>query len=135
MRALLVLVAFLAPAAPAAADPQADLDAARAAWEARDLDDYDFRVARSCFCPPRYTRPRDVKVRDSRPVSGARKIRRYATVERIFGLIQDAIDENAERIDTSYGPGGFPRDVYIDYSFMIADEELGITARKLRRRR
>ena len=132
MRALLAVVALLATAAPAAADPQTDLDAARTAWAARKLDDYDFRVARTCFCPPESTRARDVKVRDGKPVSGAKKIRWYATVPRIFEVIQDAIDDDAEVIETSYGPGGFPRDVYIDYSFMIADEELGLTARRLR---
>jgi len=31
-----------------------------------------------------------------------------------------------------YGPGGVPRDVFIDRSFMIADEELGLTVTHFR---
>ncbi len=135
IRSILVLAALLVPAAPAAADPQADLDAAREAWAARNLDDYDFTVTRTCFCPPAYTRPRDVQVRDGKPISGGRKIREYATVPRIFDVIQNAIDEQAERLEVTYGPGGLPRSVYIDYSFMIADEELGLSARRLKPQR
>jgi hypothetical protein len=38
-------------------------------------------------------------------------------VPRIFALIQGAIDEQADILDV---PGGVPRAVYVDYSFMTA---------------
>ena len=143
LRSILVLTALLLPVAPAAAaDPDVEsgaaqraLNEAREAWTARDLDDYDFRVERSCFCPVSYTRPRDVKVRDGKPVAGGKKIRPYATVPRIFALIQGAIDERADILDVRYGPGGVPRAVYVDYSFMTADEEIGIFTSRFQARR
>ena len=143
IRSILVLTALLLPVAPAAAaDPDVEsgaaqraLDEARDAWGARDLDDYDFRVERSCFCPVSYTRPRDVKVRDGKPVTGGRKIRPYATVPRIFAVIQEAIDERADILDVRYGPGGRPRALYVDYSFMIADEELSLFTSAFKARR
>ena len=49
------------------------------------------------------------------------------TVEGVFDAIQDAIDQDAHSIVVTYDAVlGYPRDVSIDYSLMIADEEYSI---------
>jgi hypothetical protein len=137
----MTVAALAAPASASATDPsiedgsaQAALDQARERWSARGLDDYDFRVRRSCFCSPEYPRARRVRVRDGRPVAPHRSVRDYATVPRLFRVVQEAIDEKAAILEVDYRPSGLPRRIYVDYSFMIADEEQGLRADRLRPR-
>jgi hypothetical protein len=56
----------------------------------------------------------------------------YLSVERLFGVIDEAIREDAARIRVVYDARlGFPADVYIDWDERLADEEFGYEVRDL----
>ncbi len=138
---MLILAAVLALVAPAqAADPaiedgsaQGALDDARAGWAANHLDDYRFQQAIGCFCPPQVTKPRTLRVRNGRAVKPGSSHRRYATVPKLFAVIQQAIDDGAARLDVIYGARWLPRHIYVDSSAMVVDEELTLDAARLHR--
>jgi hypothetical protein len=134
MRALLLVSALLLLALPAsaAADDLSDLRAAQERWAAADIDDYKFQVQIGCFCPPNITRPRTVTVKNGKAVEPPKVVRRYSTVPKLFHVIQAAINDNVEELTVSYGKTGMPRHIFIDRSHMIADEELALTASRLR---
>lgn len=112
---------------------QRDLDAAREQWKAFGVRSYRMRVSLSCFCSRQVTAPRTLTVRDGRPVRPPRHLRRYATAARLFARVQEAIDGRAATLTVSYGPHGLPREIYVDRSHAIADEEMGVTIRRFRR--
>ena len=97
---------------------------------------YEFRI--DCFCGPDDRAPVRIEVRDGQIQSvvvledGTTVERdrwdRYLTVEQVFTTIEEALDENAAIVRVGYDDSlGYPRDVFIDYSEMIADEERGFT--------
>lgn len=52
--------------------------------------------------------------------------KRYRTIDGLFDLLQEGIDENAHSILVDYHSElGYPIDGWIDYEEAIADEELG----------
>jgi hypothetical protein len=114
------------------AEEQARLDQARIRWRAQALTDYTFVFRRGCFCVPEVREPATVTVRGGAIASvvsvegGApRDPALFYTIEGLFGLVQDAIDEDAAVIRTEYDPArGFPVSAYLDRSERIADEEL-----------
>lgn len=113
---------------------QRELDAARAQWRAAGVRSYRIRVAVGCFCPPEIRRPRTLTVRRGKPVRPVpAHLRVYATVPRLFARIQDAIDDRVAALTADYGAHGLPRKIFVDKSFMIADEELGLTVDRFRR--
>ncbi len=128
-----------APPDPSIADgsAQRDLDAARAAWKAGGLMSYRWRIARGCFCPEPYTRARNVTVRGGVPSKRtANEVREFATVTRLFRIVQSAIDRKVAVLTVSYDARlGYPRRVWIDVSPMIADEETSYRASRLTRLR
>jgi uncharacterized protein DUF6174 len=115
---------------------QARLDQARAQWRAQSLHDYTFVFSRGCFCVTEYREPVTVTVRADAVASvvsvaaGApRDPGGYPTVEGLFDLVQNAIDEDAATIRTEYDPArGFLVSAYFDISERIADEELSVQA-------
>jgi hypothetical protein len=75
-----------------------------------------------------------VTVRNKRVISAETNITNFLeppeprTIDDWFDILKRAIDRKAERIDVTYDKVfGFPSSVYIDISFMIADEEQGWT--------
>lgn len=134
MRAFLLvsLLVSLALPAAAAADELSDLRAAQERWAAADIHDYTFRIQVGCFCPPNITRPRDVKVKNDKPVDPPKVVRSYSTVPRLFRVIQGAISADAASLTVTYGKTGLPRRIFVDYDEQIADEELGLTASRLK---
>lgn len=116
--------------------PLRDLEENRARWVGLDMDDYEYVVARRCFCPPAWLGPVRVRV-----VDGVVESRTYVEssdsvpgqiadafprVEGIFDALADAYARDAFRVDVTYDPGtGVPVDVFIDYQQNVADEELG----------
>ena len=101
-------------------------------------DDYDVTFQRSCFCPPEARQPLRLEVRSGEvrsvtpttPGAGAPPERMTAvrTVTEVFDLIQDAYDREAAAVRGDYDQTlGYPRELYIDYSERIADEEQSIT--------
>jgi hypothetical protein len=148
MRAIVAVAvaAALVGAAPAAAagpgdtvDPkiadgtaQRELDAARARWRAFDVDTYRYRAHLECFCGPSTIAPAVLVVRDGRPVDPPRRLRRIATIPRLFRQVQRAIDDRVAALTVRYGKRGVPRTVRIDPSLMIADEEISYIAGRVR---
>lgn len=122
--------------------PTRDLATAQARWQRNRPDAYEVTVGRGCFCPPEAVRPVIVRVRGA-----AVESRRYAdtglpvpdniapaypTVDELFAIIGRAQDEGAAKVDVQYHPWlGYPVSVYIDHSFMIADEEQSFAMRDL----
>jgi hypothetical protein len=133
---LLVLAAPARAEDPSIADgsAQAALDAARGRWQERGFANYRFRQALRCFCPAEYGEWRRIMVRRRRPVDPPDHLRRYASVPRLFRLVQDAIDERAAVLVARYGRTGLPRRIWIDYDERVADEELGVDSSRLRPR-
>lgn len=119
------------------------LEQARAQWRAQGPLDYRYTFRRSCFCAPMVREPAVVTVRrgqiasvqsvaDGAPLDPAL----YYTIEGLFELLEDAIDQEADQLSASYDSGlGYPTSGYIDRNFMIADEELGFQASELQAQR
>jgi hypothetical protein len=136
-------VALAAPA-PASARPAVDpdivngteqqrLDAARATWRGSGVRSYRFRVARQCFCPVRVTKPAVITVRDGRPVDAPRRLRKVATITRLFRVVQRAIDDRVDGLIVRYGSErGIPRKIHIDFEQMLFDEEVGYVVDRFR---
>ncbi|MDO8186494.1 DUF6174 domain-containing protein [Conexibacter sp. JD483] len=121
-------------------DAQRRLDAARERWAAAGIDAYTMRVRIGCFCDRATTTPRTLTVRDGRPARthGRRTpaaLRPYASVPRIYARVQQAIDDRVALLTVRYDRRGLVTSLYVDTSFMIADEEHGITVDRFRRLR
>lgn len=144
--AALVAVVVIAAPALAAPDPtdrpdpritdgtaQRRLDGARERWEKLGVRSYRMRVRVTCFCPEGITRPRTITVRRGRPVAKVPEhLRPYATVPRLFTTVQDAIDAKVARLTAEYSSHGVPKTIFVDRSFMIADEERGVGVDRFR---
>jgi hypothetical protein len=109
-----------------AANTQKALDAAKAKWKTYGARSYQMVVRRSCFCPEQYTRPRKVVVRGGKIVKAAAEVRDFATVPRLFRIVQSAITRKVASLSVSYdAKRGFPTSIFVDTSQQIADEEQG----------
>jgi hypothetical protein len=121
------------------AGEQARLDQARAQWRAQAVVDYTYVFSRGCFCVEEYREPVTITVRGRTVESvvtvatgAAREAAQYPTIEGLFDLVQDAIDDDAATIHTEYDPArGFLTSGYFDISERLADEELSVEARAL----
>ena len=121
------------------AGEQARLDQARAQWRAQSIVDYTYVFSRGCFCVEDYREPVTITVRGRTiesvvSVAGGvpRDAAQYPTIEGLFDLVQNAIDEDAATIRTEYDPArGFLASAYFDISERIADEELSVQATAL----
>jgi hypothetical protein len=91
------------------------------------------RVQHTCFCPEQYTRPRTVIVRGGKLVQAAKEVRDFATVGRLFAIVQHAIDAKVVVLGVSYdAKRGFPRSISVNRSFQIVDEESGYGASRFK---
>jgi len=121
------------------AGEQARLDQARAQWRAQGIADYTYVFSRGCFCVEEAREPVTITVRGgaiASVVSVAGGVSRgpaqYPTVEGLFDLVQDAIDEDADAIRTEYDPArGYLASAWLDISERLADEEISVEARSL----
>lgn len=118
--------------------PEVDrLNEQRSLWEAAGLQDYTYDVRRVCFCPFREDGARltvvggtlagatDISTGEALESS---EVQWYHTIEGLFDLIQDAYDRDAHSVHVDFDTNrGYPIMIFIDYSEMIADEELGFT--------
>ena len=111
-----------------------DLERARARWEAVGPAHYRTMVTRRCFCAPGSLGPVLVTVgpdgatrvhpETGTPVADA-EARWFPTVQEAFGLIEEALEEDAHRVDVRYDPAsGAPLDIYIDRRERVVDEEM-----------
>ena len=105
-------------------------------WRGKNIRSYHYQLRINCFCPPEITSPVTVEVRsgelasiryteDGRPVTNE-FFNRFTTIDKLFDILREAEERKADRISAEYDPVyGFPTNVFIDYLFSAADEELG----------
>ncbi len=111
-----------------------ELDAAREAWAALGLDNYDVEMVRGCFCigGGRLS----VLVRDDSVAavfpqddywSGEIDWWQYIpTVDELFDLIEDA-QQNADSWEVQYSDDGYPTRIDIDWITNAIDDEISYT--------
>ena len=135
------LLVFL-PMLTACSDPhgpeQSDLNANLAVWQSANIEDYQFRFQRLCFCAfidPVIieARGRDVAsvvLADSGTAVDTTQLTDYfLTVDGLFEVIQDAIDEEAHSLTVMYHAElGYPTSIDIDYLLNAVDEEVSFRA-------
>ena len=123
---------------PEPTTPLQQLQAAQALWQQKQPEHYAITLKRSCFCPPEFNKPIEVRVyrgviQQVTIVSTGKPLpldRQHdaMTVEGLFKTIRDAIAGKAESVVVKYDPQyGFPTTISIDRSRMIADEEVYIS--------
>ena len=112
------------------------LQSRRATWEAQGLGDYSYDVRRVCFCPFRegvrltvmggaLTGATDLETEE---ILEPDEVQWYRTIDGLFDLLEDAYDRDAHQVRVDFDDErGYPTEIFIDYSEMIADEELGFT--------
>jgi hypothetical protein len=111
----------------------------RALWESQDISHYRLQLRIGCFCAFMDLMPLSVEVRDGqvvslldasgRPVPGDRleMLERYAGIDKVFELVDQAISGKADKVTVTYDPTyGFPTQVSIDYIKLAVDDELGL---------
>jgi hypothetical protein len=111
----------------------------RALWESQDITHYRLQLRIGCFCAFMDLMPLSVEVRDGqvvslldasgRPVPGDRleMLERYAGIDKVFELVDQAISGKADKVTVTYDPTyGFPTQVSIDYIKLAVDDELGL---------
>jgi hypothetical protein len=111
----------------------------RALWESQDISHYRLQLGIGCFCAFMDLMPLSVEVRDGqvvslldasgRPVPGDRleMLERYAGIDKVFELVDQAISGKADKVTVTYDPTyGFPTQVSIDYIKLAVDDELGL---------
>ena len=112
-----------------------DLRSAQALWARRGPVDYEYVVRNQCFCGLGGVPVRVAVVNGSvqsativatgQPVPSS-SLQMYRDIEGLFGVLEDAIERDAVRVDAEYDDTfGFPSLVAIDYRSHIADEEFG----------
>lgn len=107
---------------------KADYEANVATWGSPEC--YAFTIRRGCFCTDAIRRPARVRVENGVVVTPANSqelfLRPMAELfDEVFRLcVKDCPDRGAARCDVSYGAAGNLQAVFIDRSFMIADEEI-----------
>ena len=114
---------------------QRKLDAARESWRRARIDEYRYRIGRSCFCVVEAVRAVTVHVRDGRRIRPPKYYGDVATVPRLFRVVQDAIRKKAARLDVRYGTYGVPRQIVVDYERLTIDEEVGYVVDRFARER
>lgn len=121
-----------------------DLIDSRAKWDAAtsDAQSVSYTAQNSCFCPPDYTRPMNITEQNGRIIDATyadtgEAVPSYIrdgllTMNERFDQLEEAYLSGADRVDVSYDPSlGYPSSVYVDQSFMMADEELSYTIKDL----
>ncbi len=57
----------------------------------------------------------------------AQSVRRYDTVDKVFDVVQAALDQRAQEIRVSYDPTfGYPTQIFVDPVKAIADDEFSL---------
>ena len=113
------------------------LAAARSRWAGSATRSYAFTVRRSGFLPPSVSGPARVTVKNGEVVSvvaaGENSIDASAfasidTIEELFSLVQNGLDQKAAALDASYDATlGFPTQIAIDPNLLAADDETNYT--------
>lgn len=116
---------------------QETLNIQKKIWDAQKINSYTVTQTLSCFCMKDYIRPIKYNIVDNIIVTwsaiyaddGTGKViienaPTLHTINEAFDIIQEAINQKAERINIEYDTNlGYPTSIAIDISSMIADEE------------
>lgn len=111
------------------------LDAARAAWAASGISNYDFTITRQCFCLETWVGPFAVRVRD-----GVSTVTRLSDGSEVEPMILDQLPISAEELfqfaeerqeqasfRVTYDQAtGLPLSIWSDPIPEAADDELGV---------
>jgi major membrane immunogen (membrane-anchored lipoprotein) len=117
-------------------------------WKEQGFRDYDFTLERQAFAPEDWRGPVNIQVRNGIAVSvtyisngevvTGGKFDNADTIDKLFTILKNAyagkgdFEQKADTIDVTYNPQkGYPTNIYIDVSQMIADEEQGYTVTNL----
>ncbi len=119
----------------------ADIQAAQEQWNGANIQDYQAKVERICFCPApfRYTMVVEdgkiVQIRDSETGVALEHIEGYSTVDELFEWLLQAASRDPEKLDLEFHRNlGYPTLVDYNQSNSIADEELFIQILDLQQR-
>ena len=135
---LLVCLPMLIACSDSHGPEQSELNASLARWESADVEDYRFRFQRLCFCI--FIDPVNIEVRggeitsvvhaDSGTVVDTTQMSGYfLTVDELFEVVQDAIDQEAYSLTVEYHAQlGYPTSIDIDYLLNAVDEEVSFRA-------
>jgi hypothetical protein len=151
-RILLVVVALLAASAcsnPAGPGTDGTLEANRKKFESAVGSNYTVEYGLTCFCTTDATAPVRLTVRNGAIVSVVRLSDgasvppatwpiTYRTVAQIFDELEDALEKKRKKefatVNVTYDASlGYPRDVWLDQSEGLADEERGYALRNAAR--
>jgi hypothetical protein len=133
--ALVVLVASCGLITGSDDDDATELRRAQNRWNRSGVQDYQVVVQNLCFCG--YTRPVRITVRfgsviskvDAETGEPAPSYANAREIARLFDLVREAIDQDADRIEVSYDATyGFPTRIDIDYIRNAVDDELQVRA-------
>ncbi|WP_338737982.1 DUF6174 domain-containing protein [Candidatus Dehalogenimonas loeffleri] len=132
---LVIIVSLIAGCSLGKSPTQKELDAARILWDSVLIEDYQFQLRVSCFCPQEIVQPVLISV-----IDGVVTDRIYAetgvsvlsdyfnradTVEKLFEIIQEAIDTQADSLTVTYDKQtGYPSSIIIDQIAQAVDEEI-----------
>jgi len=132
MRTLPACLILVAVTLGAACTDDHGIGDARARWAKQELTTYRFTSTRTCFCPTEITRPMQIDVAagqvisavyvdDQQPVSDSVRPQLW-TIDKVFDVIQSAIDQGADHIEAHYDPAlGYPTSLGIDYDQQSSD--------------
>lgn len=133
---LLFVLAAACTSSPSTPE-QSQLESALETWSVHGPSHYSFTWQRHCECTSLTTSPMRVTVENGQIVSaiyieteepvGAAERAHLLTIDGVFDLIHDAIDEGADAITVQYSSQtGHPTSVAIDYDLGVADEEMSL---------
>jgi hypothetical protein len=135
MAVLLVGTAVLGTGCGARNEIGESLAAHQSRWSDQGKDSYRYELRIGCFCPPEVTDAVLVFVRDgitdsvlyieSGRSAESRYFEKYDTIDKVFLVIQDAIDREADKLEVTYDEDlGIPTRIYIDFIEQAADDEI-----------
>jgi len=117
---------------------QETLQKQRIKWAGLNLQNYRYRLEVGCFCPVEAIGPVDIEVRNNATASGkytadGRAVnneffQNYDTMDKLFKVIQDAINEEADSIKVTWDDQyGFPAVISLDPIKLAVDDERTLT--------
>jgi len=136
--ALLVLFTGLAACSDLSPDPDRDprvqLERAQELWQEAGYDTYEYRLEWECQCPAQSQEPiwivvKEGELHQARKVFGNDPIpinqaNVFLAVEGLFGIVEEAIIRQANRIDVTYDQVlGYPRWINIEYNIPGVQQE------------
>ena len=139
--AILVLAAIGTSGCAAITSPDGEqerLDFHRDLFDAKVGASYKIDYGRNCFCPETVTGTVVITVKNDVIIAVTKKSDSsaipadkwaeygYLTVDQLFSTIEAALDDDVDELRVTYDETqGFPREVYIDPSQGVADDEGG----------